>query len=84
MIDHLTINVSDLEPSKAFYQEALAPLGYEMSPEFTSETTGAKSIAFIDSQMAFMIAQSPSKLPPSHVAFREGLPRKNGHQFRRL
>jgi catechol 2,3-dioxygenase-like lactoylglutathione lyase family enzyme len=70
MIDHLLINVSDLESSKAFYKKALTPLGYEMSPEFTSETTGTKSVAFAVSQMDFMIAQGPRKIPPSHVAFR--------------
>src|SRR5262245_42233817 len=29
IIDHLTIGVSDLERSRAFYAEALAPLGFE-------------------------------------------------------
>ena len=30
MIDHLVLNVRDLETSKAFYTEALRPLGYEL------------------------------------------------------
>jgi catechol 2,3-dioxygenase-like lactoylglutathione lyase family enzyme len=29
IIDHLTIGVSDLERSRAFYAQALAPLGFE-------------------------------------------------------
>jgi catechol 2,3-dioxygenase-like lactoylglutathione lyase family enzyme len=33
MIDHVGINVSDYERSKAFYVEALAPLGYELGIE---------------------------------------------------
>lgn len=70
MIDHLLINVSDLKASKAFYKKALARLGYEMSPEFTSETTGTKTVAFAASRMDFMIAKGPRKIPPSHVAFR--------------
>ena len=34
MIDHLTLNVSNLEASKAFYTQALAPLGYELTLDF--------------------------------------------------
>jgi catechol 2,3-dioxygenase-like lactoylglutathione lyase family enzyme len=70
VIDHIIINVSDFTASKAFYKKALAPLGYEVSPEYTSETTGTKSVAFIGSEADFMIAQGPRKIPPCHVAFR--------------
>ncbi|MBD0338088.1 MAG: VOC family protein [Thermoleophilia bacterium] len=31
MFDHVEINVSDLEASRRFYEQALAPLGYEVS-----------------------------------------------------
>ena len=34
MIDHVGIDVSDLEASKAFYEQALAPLGYENRSEY--------------------------------------------------
>lgn len=34
MIDHIGLPVSDLERSKAFYQAALAPLGYRLLMEF--------------------------------------------------
>jgi catechol 2,3-dioxygenase-like lactoylglutathione lyase family enzyme len=34
VIDHVGINVSDLESSKRFYEAALAPLGYEKLMEF--------------------------------------------------
>jgi catechol 2,3-dioxygenase-like lactoylglutathione lyase family enzyme len=30
MLDHVTINVSDVERSKEFYEKALAPLGYKL------------------------------------------------------
>lgn len=33
MIDHISIGVSDLEKSIAFYQAALTPLGYELKFE---------------------------------------------------
>jgi len=34
MIDHLSLPVSDLSRSKAFYQRALAPIGYGLLREF--------------------------------------------------
>lgn len=30
MLDHIGIDVQDFEKSKAFYQAALVPLGYEL------------------------------------------------------
>ena len=40
MIDHLGFDVSDYEASKRFYQEALAPLGYELLMEFEGGVAG--------------------------------------------
>ena len=40
MIDHVGINVSDYERSKAFYVEALAPLGYELGIEREGRAAG--------------------------------------------
>lgn len=34
MIDHISITVTDLDRSVAFYQAALAPLGYELVMKF--------------------------------------------------
>ena len=33
MIDHVAFNVSDLERSRGFYEQALAPLGYGLAFE---------------------------------------------------
>ena len=33
MIDHVGLGVSDLEESKAFYEQALRPLGYRLLME---------------------------------------------------
>jgi hypothetical protein len=33
MIDHTAVNVSDLDASKRFYDEALKPLGYSLAFE---------------------------------------------------
>ena len=34
MIDHITLRVRDYQKSKAFYEKALAPLGYSVLMEF--------------------------------------------------
>lgn len=34
MIDHFSINVKDLKKSRAFYQQVLAPLGYQICFDF--------------------------------------------------
>ena len=43
MIDHVGFNVSDYATSKAFYQRALAPLGYGLVMEVTPAMTGTDS-----------------------------------------
>jgi catechol 2,3-dioxygenase-like lactoylglutathione lyase family enzyme len=40
MIDHLGINVADLERSIAFYERALAPLGYSLFRKIESFAAG--------------------------------------------
>ncbi len=41
MLDHLGIPVADYRRSRAFYEQALAPLGYAVVMEVTREMTGA-------------------------------------------
>jgi len=38
MFDHVIIDVSDLEASRAFYERALAPLGISVVMEFEGTT----------------------------------------------
>jgi catechol 2,3-dioxygenase-like lactoylglutathione lyase family enzyme len=40
MLDHLGFPVADYRRSRAFYERALAPLGYGLVMEVTKETTG--------------------------------------------
>ena len=40
MLDHMGIPVSDYARAKAFYERALAPLGYGLVMEVTAEETG--------------------------------------------
>jgi catechol 2,3-dioxygenase-like lactoylglutathione lyase family enzyme len=76
MIDHLSIGVADLARSKAFYDAALAPLGYaclaEMEdacgygrPEEEKSGIGAHALAF-------WIGLAPALRAPldGHVSFR--------------
>jgi catechol 2,3-dioxygenase-like lactoylglutathione lyase family enzyme len=45
MLDHVAIPVSDYNRSKGFYLHALAPLGYELVLEVSSEETGGDAHA---------------------------------------
>jgi catechol 2,3-dioxygenase-like lactoylglutathione lyase family enzyme len=46
MIDHIGFPVSDYARSKAFYEKALAPLGYAVIMEFAETTSGSPAIGF--------------------------------------
>ena len=70
MIDHLDITVSRLAESKAFYQAALAPLGYTISRELKD------AVGFVDDRDDggdphgdFWISQGGPQVPRKHVAF---------------
>lgn len=71
MIDHLFLTVSSLPRSVKFYREALAPIGYSASPEFTVASTKTKGVGFgVEGERDFHIIQGPSIVTTSHVAFR--------------
>lgn len=40
MLDHIGIRCSNLEASRAFYEKALAPLGFALSMHVTKQMTG--------------------------------------------
>ena len=46
MIDHIGFPVSDYARSKAFYEKALAPLGYAVIMEFAETTSGSPAVGF--------------------------------------
>ncbi|HUN48720.1 MAG TPA: VOC family protein [Stellaceae bacterium] len=72
MLDHIGINVSDLARSKAFYEAALAPLGYRVRKEipdaigFGVPEGHGKST---DPAGEFWIAKGPPLEPRPHFAF---------------
>ena len=66
MIDHLGINVSDYERSRAFYSHALAPLGYTLLMEPIPQTAGFGR----EGKPDFWITQTREPVPrTTHFAF---------------
>ncbi len=61
MIDHFTLSVRDLAKSRAFYQQALAPLGYRLTSDYD------QFLGFGDTRPYFWLKQGPSS--PTHIAF---------------
>jgi catechol 2,3-dioxygenase-like lactoylglutathione lyase family enzyme len=64
VIDHVKVVVSDYERSKAFYESALAPLGYELLMEPADGVGGFGT----DRKPDFWIAQGETGAPV-HLAF---------------
>lgn len=71
MIDHTGVAVHNYSASRAFYQQALAPLGYSMLMEF-GDAAGFGT----DGQADFWIegdTETAGRIcAPTHVAFRAG------------
>ncbi|WP_226665309.1 VOC family protein [Microbulbifer aggregans] len=65
MLDHLKLTVHDYQRSKAFYQAALAPLGYELVMEM-AEWAG---FGWGD-KPDFLIKGGSTTKPPVSIAFR--------------
>jgi catechol 2,3-dioxygenase-like lactoylglutathione lyase family enzyme len=64
MIDHVSLPASDLAASRAFYSNALAPLGYEILFE------EASYVGFgVPPKPEFFLIKSDSAIAPLHVAF---------------
>ena len=65
VIDHVTINVADIDAAKAFYEAALKPVGYELAMDFVG---GAGFAA--DGKPDFFLAESGEPSSPVHIAFK--------------
>src|SRR5688572_30100156 len=63
MIDHININVSDFDGARAFYTQALAPLGVEVIMEFPG-TAGLGNAGKPD----LWISERDEPSAPIHVA----------------
>jgi catechol 2,3-dioxygenase-like lactoylglutathione lyase family enzyme len=65
VIDHVTLNVSDLEASKSFYEAAFRPLGYTLQLEYV-EGCGFGE----EGKPNFFLAHRGEPSAPVHVALR--------------
>lgn len=72
MIDHTGVSVSDFGRSKAFYEQALAPIGYSLIMALSAAETGGTDVAGfgVPPKPDFWIASGTPNVPPIHVAFR--------------
>ncbi len=71
MIDHLAIDVSDLEKSGRFYDQALKPLGYRRVTEEPRELGGRRYLGWADaSETDLYVNEAVSTQPRLHLAFR--------------
>ena len=70
MIDHIGLAVSDLARSRAFYEAALAPLGYRVLAEIDRNEVGGRVVMFGRDEPDFVIADNERPGEGNHVAFR--------------
>jgi catechol 2,3-dioxygenase-like lactoylglutathione lyase family enzyme len=72
MIDHTGVVVSDYAMSKAFYEKALAPIGYVLMMEIPAAVTGHADVAGFGEppKPDFWISSGTANKPPVHIAFR--------------
>ena len=72
MIDHTGLHVSDPQRSKHFYNNALAPLGYEVVAEIpTKHTDGAVVLGYgVPPKPDFWMIEGTPNKPRFHIAFR--------------
>jgi catechol 2,3-dioxygenase-like lactoylglutathione lyase family enzyme len=64
MIDHVKLHVRDVERSRAFYESALAPLGYRVMLEPAPGVVGMGA-----DRPEFWLAFEPASPSVAHVAF---------------
>jgi catechol 2,3-dioxygenase-like lactoylglutathione lyase family enzyme len=72
MIDHTGLHMSNPSKSRAFYEKALAPLGYKVLMEVPQEHTGGKVVLGfgVPPKPEFWIAEGTPESPRIHIAFR--------------
>src|SRR5262245_8103807 len=72
MIDHTGLQVSDPKKSRAFYDGALAPLGYKMLMEIPKEHTGGMVVLGygVPPKPDFWMSEGTPNHPRIHLAFR--------------
>ena len=70
MIDHTGLKVSSYAASKAFYERALAPLGYRVMMEFSASGSGPSDHGGLGAgHPDFWLAEGMPNAPRLHIAF---------------
>jgi catechol 2,3-dioxygenase-like lactoylglutathione lyase family enzyme len=71
VLDHVSLSVEDFARAKAFYIEALKPLGFTLMMEFPANITGNFDVAGLgaDGKPYFWLAAAGKQTPHVHVAF---------------
>ena len=72
MLDHIGLAVRDIARSRAFYEQALAPLGYRVLAVIAPEemATGGTAVLFGVGEPDFVIADNERPGEGNHIAFR--------------
>jgi catechol 2,3-dioxygenase-like lactoylglutathione lyase family enzyme len=72
MLDHIGLDVTDIDRSRAFYEQALAPLGYRIVSEIQPEGADEATVVMfgVGDEPDFVIAMDKAPGPGNHVAFR--------------
>jgi catechol 2,3-dioxygenase-like lactoylglutathione lyase family enzyme len=72
MIDHTGLHFTDPARSRAFYQRALAPLGYAILREIPMQFTGGKVVfgMGVAPKPDLWLAEGTPERPPLHIALR--------------
>ena len=69
MLGHIGLTVSDLERARAFYDQALAPIGVQVRHVAGKELTGSfEVLGYGDQRPFFWITQGAQPSQPVHVA----------------
>lgn len=69
MLDHIGLDVADIVRSRAFYEKALAPLGYAVVHEIAEDGTTVVMFG-VDGDIDFVIADKDRPGEANHIAFR--------------
>jgi len=69
MLDHIGLDVADIAASRAFYENALAPLGYAVVHEIAEDGTTVVMFG-VDGEIDFVIADKDRPGEANHIAFR--------------
>ncbi|HEX2257369.1 MAG TPA: VOC family protein [Afifellaceae bacterium] len=71
MLDHISIQVSDLARALAFYEKALAPLGASVLMNLSAEVSGGRKVVGLgrNGKPEFWIGEGEATSPGIHLAF---------------